>query len=406
MNINKVKKDFPIFRKNPELCYLDSSASSLKPKVVTDKLREYYEEYSSNIFRGLYPLSQKATEEYENTRKICAEFIHAKNANEIIFTRNTTESLNLLCYSLGKNLSKGDEIITTIAEHHSNFVPWQQMAMEKGLTFTIAELNENGILDFKKLKEILSKKTKIFTLTHISNVLGTINPIKEIVAEVKKFNPEIMIILDAAQSIPHMEIDVQDLGIDFMAFSGHKMLGPTGVGVLWGKEERLKNLSPFLFGGEMVRKVNIQKTYFCKSPHKFEAGTPAIGEVIAFQEAMKYLETIGFKEIETHEKKLTNYAMRRLQEEFQNEISFLGPVKPELKTGIIAFNLKNLHSHDISDILGEENVCVRAGLHCAQPLHESLNLTASLRASFYLYNDFEDIEKLIKGLKKVKEILQ
>lgn len=403
--VAKIRNDFPIFKYHPGLVYLDSTATALKPQSVIDALIGYYSEYSSNIFRGLYPLSQKATKAYEDTRKLTAKFINARSHDEIIFTRNTTESLNLLAYTLEQRIEKGDEIITTIAEHHSNFVPWQQLAKKKKASFKVIDITPEGTIDLEALEKTITKKTKILALTYISNVLGTTNPITKIAQIARKINKDIIIVVDAAQAAPHLEIDVQDLNVDFLAFSSHKMLGPTSVGILWGKKEQLETLPPFLFGGEMIEQVEIEQTTFNTVPHKFEAGTPAIGEVIAFKAALEYLQKIGLEKIRKHEYDLTTYAMKKMKETFGNSITFLGPQTEENKTGIIAFTFKQHHPHDIADILGEQGICVRAGHHCAQPLHKHLNQKSSTRISFYLYNDRTDVDKFITGLQKVDEIL-
>lgn len=401
-----IKKQFPIFQSQPNLVYLDSTATSLKPKKMIDKLKEYYEEYSANVFRGVYPMSEKATVEFEETRQIVAKFINANKSEEIIFTRNTTESLNLLAYSLGRKIiESNDEIVTTIMEHHSNFVPWQVLAGETGATFKIVDINEEGYLEVDWNK-VITKKTKILTLTYVSNVLGTINPVKEIINEVKKINPKIIVIIDAAQAIPHLKIfDVQDLCADFVVFSSHKMLGPTGVGVLWGKEQYLKEMYPFMYGGEMINEVFIDRTTLKDPPHKFEAGTPAIGEVIAFKEAIKFLNNIGMKNIRDHEKKLTNIAINQLIDTFGKSIKIYGPKDIEDRGGIISFSFDKFHPHDIAQILADGGICVRAGHHCAMPLHTRLSVPATVRASFYLYNDEKDVVKLVAGLKKVRKIL-
>jgi len=427
LNILQIKKDFPIFENNPSLVYLDSTATSLKPRPVIEKLVEYYSKYSANIFRGVYSLSEKATEEYEKTREKIAKFINGKK-EEIIFTRNTTESLNLLAYSLGRKIiEKNDEIVTTIMEHHSNFVPWQMLSQETGAILKVVNINRDGELDVygnklktqnSKLKtkaqnfeskksvrldNIITKKTKILALTYISNVLGTVNQIKEIVMVAKKINPKIIVILDAAQAAPHKKIDVLDLGVDFLAFSSHKMLGPTGVGVLWGRYDLLCEMFPFNFGGEMIAEVFVDKTFFKDPPYKFEAGTPAIAEVIALSEAVSYLEKIGLEKIETHEKELVQFAYQRLKEEFGENIKILGEGNIKERSGILAFNFYNFHPHDVAQILSEKNICLRSGHHCAQPLHQFLGVLSSCRVSFYLYNDKDDVEKLVEGLKKVRE---
>lgn len=407
-----IKRLFPIYGNQPNLVYLDSTATSLKPKSVVDKIREYYEEYSANVFRGIYPMSEKATMEFEETRTIVSGFISANSSNEIVFTRNATESLNLLAYSLGRKiLEPGDEIVTTIMEHHSNFVPWQVLASEVGAVFKIIDIDEEGYLDLesdklKTLKQIITKKTKILTLTYVSNVLGTINPIKEIVSMAKSINPNIVTIIDAAQAVPHLKIDVQDLGVDFIVFSSHKMLGPTGVGVLWGKEKLLKEMYPFMYGGDMISEVYIDKTIYKDPPHKFEAGTPAIGEIIAFKEAIKFLNEVGMKKINEHEKKLTKIAIDRLTDVFGEEIKIYGPRNVDDHNGIVSFSFGKYHPHDISQILADNGICVRAGHHCAMPLHTRLKIPATVRASFYIYNDEKDVEKLVEGLKEVKNILK
>jgi len=412
INLKDIKNQFPIFKHQPGLVYLDSTATSLKPKIVIDKINEYYSEYSANVFRGIYPMSEKATAEFEETRGVVSKFINANNSREIIFTRNATESLNLLAYSLGRKIiNPGDEIVTTIMEHHSNFVPWQVLAEEVGATFKIIDIDEDGNLEFKiqnseLLKQIITKKTKILTLTYVSNVLGTINPIKEIISIAKSINPNIIAIIDAAQAVPHLKIDVQDLGADFIVFSSHKMLGPTGVGVLWGKEKILKDMYPFMYGGDMIDEVYVDRTTFKDVPHKFEAGTPAIGEVIAFKESIKFLEKIGMNNILEHEKKLTDFAINRLIDTFGQSIKIYGPKKIEDRGGIISFSFDKFHPHDIAQILADQGICVRAGHHCAMPLHTRLKVQATVRASFYIYNDAKDVEKLVEGLKKVKNILK
>jgi len=412
INLKDIKNQFPIFKHQPGLVYLDSTATSLKPKIVIDKINEYYSEYSANVFRGIYPMSEKATAEFEETRGVVSKFINANNSQEIIFTRNVTESLNLLAYSLGRKIiNPGDEIVTTIMEHHSNFVPWQVLAEEVGATFKIIDIDEDGNLEFKiqnseLLKQIITKKTKILTLTYVSNVLGTINPIKEIISTAKSINPNIIAIIDAAQAVPHLKIDVQELGADFIVFSSHKMLGPTGVGVLWGKEKILKDMYPFMYGGDMIDEVYVDRTTFKDVPHKFEAGTPAIGEVIAFKESIKFLEKIGMNNILEHEKKLTDFAINRLIDTFGQSIKIYGPKKIKDRGGIISFSFDKFHSHDIAQILADQGICVRAGHHCAMPLHTRLKVQATVRASFYIYNDEKDVEKLVEGLKKVKNILK
>jgi len=406
MNVQQIKSDFPIFKKHPDLTYLDSAGTSLKPQVVIDKLVEYYSQYSANIKRGIYKLSEKATEEFEKTREVVANFIGARK-KEVIFTHSTTESLNLVAYSLGRKIiEKNDEIVVSIMEHHSNFVPWQVLAGEVGANFKVIGVEDNGyLLGLDNVEEIITKRTKILALTYVSNVLGTINPLKKIIQAAKKINPKLIVVIDAAQAAPHMKIDVKDLDCDFLAFSSHKMLGPTGVGVLWGKEHLLNEMFPFQYGGEMIAEVRIDKTIFAQPPEKFEAGTPAIAEVIAFKEAIKYLQKIGLENIRKHEKELMDYALHSLTNTFGKKIKIYGPPGIENRGGVIAFSLSGTHPHDLATILDENDICVRAGHHCAMPLHTRLDIPASTRASLYLYNDKGDIDKLVKVLKESLAIL-
>lgn len=406
LNIASIKKNFPIFRYHPDLVYLDSAAMSLKPQSVIDKITEYYTQYSANIHRGIYALSEKATQEYEDTRKITADFIGANNPSEIIFTRNATESLNLIAYGLGRQIvTKNDEIVTTVMEHHSNFVPWQMLAFETGAVFKVIDIEDNGELKIN-LDHIITKKTKIFAFTYVSNVLGTINPAKEIIQTAKKINPSIVVIIDGTKAIPHMKINVQDLGCDFFVFSAHKMCGPTGVGILWGKIKYLNSMYPFNYGGGMIKEVCVEQTVFKDAPDKFEAGTPDIAGVIAFKSAIKYILKIGIDKIQKHQEAITLYALKRLKEEFNNEITIYGSQAPPHLSGIISFNFKNYHPHDVAQILDEDTIAIRAGHHCAMPLHKRLGITATARASFYIYNDEEDVDQLITGLKKVKVTLR
>ncbi len=408
----KLKSDFAVFDYDPDLVYLDSTATALKPRVVIEKLREYYEKYPANVFRGLYPMSAKATEEYEKTRQVVADFIGAKN-EEVIFTRNTTEGLNLVAYTLfDEMIGIDDEVVVTMMEHHSNFVPWQQLAEKHGAVFKVIDVtnegylevvNEKGEVDYDKLSNYVTKRTKVLAFTMISNVLGVINPTKKLVKAAKAINPDVIVVVDGAQGVPHSRVNVSDLGADFLAFSSHKMLGPTGVGVLWGKKELLEKLPPFLYGGEMIHEVAVDETVFSDLPHKYEAGTPSIGEVIGLQAAIEYLEKVGLENIASHERQLALYAIKRLQSEFGDEFKLVGP--DQNRAGIVAFNLGKYHPHDVADILGRQGIAVRAGHHCAQPLHCRLDINASVRASFYLYNTKDDVEALIRGLKKVKETL-
>jgi cysteine desulfurase/selenocysteine lyase len=405
IDFNAIKKDFPIFESDKKLVYLDSTATSLKPKAVIAKLAEYYSQYSANIFRGVYKISETATREYEETRGIVAKFIGASNPDEIVFTRNATESLNLIAYALGRQIIReGDEILTTVMEHHSNFVPWQVLAAESGAAFKILDIDREGYLT-GDLDHIISRKTKILALTWVSNVLGTINPVKEIIFKAKQINPEIIVVVDASQAVPHMKVDVLDLGCDFLVFSSHKMLGPTGVGVLWGRYKSLEDMYPFMYGGEMISEVHLDRTEFKKPPHKFEAGTPAIAEVIALKEAVKYLERLGMDNVRAHEESVTKYAIDELEKAFGDIINIIGPKDFKYRGGVVAFTFGHYHAHDVASILDESGIAVRAGHHCAMPLHERLNVAASVRASFYVYNNKEDVDRLIAGLRKVQNTL-
>lgn len=402
IDVVSIKKDFPIFQKQPDLVYLDSGATSLKPNVVIEKLKEYYTDYTANVFRGVYKNSERATEEYEETRTVVANFIHAYKPEEIIFTRNTTESLNLIAYSLGKKvLDERGEVAVTLMEHHSNFVPWQQLAFENGAAFKVIEIDNQGYLrGFNAIDEIISRETKIVALTYVSNVLGTINPIKDIIAKIKRVNPSIITVVDGAQAVSHMPVDVQDLGCDFFVFSSHKMLGPSGVGIVWGKYELLDTMYPFLYGGEMVETVRINETTFKKPPHKYEAGTPDIGGVIALKEAVRYLQGIGWDAIRSHEKELTRYTFDALYRAFGEKIHIYGPPATGERAGILSFMLGKVHAHDVAQVLDEGNIAVRAGHHCAMPLHDFLGVPATTRITLQIYNNEVDIDACVVGLQK------
>lgn len=400
-NANLLRKDFPQLKK--KIVYLDSTATSLKPQMVIDKMNEYYTEYTANVFRGIYKTSEKATEEFEGARQKVARFINAGNVSEVVFTRSTTESLNLVAAGIGKESSRGDNFVVTIMEHHSNFVQWQQRAFKKGIGFSIWNIEEDGTLNVKELDKFITRRTKVLAITAVSNVLGTINPIKEIVKRVKRLNPDCLVIVDAAQAAPHMKIDVVDWGADAAAFSGHKMLGPTGVGVLWAKFDLLERLNPYQYGGEMISEVHIHRTVFKEPPHKFEAGTPDIAGVIGLGAAVDYLTKLGMSNVREHEKKITAYAIARIAE--LKNVHLVGPTDVKQKAGVVTFTMKGIHPHDIAQILDEDNVYIRVGFHCAQPLHEYLATGPTARASFYIYTTKEDINALITGLQKVQKIL-
>jgi cysteine desulfurase/selenocysteine lyase len=403
-----IKQDFPIFKNQPNLVYLDSAATTLKPASVIAKSVEYYEQYSANVARGLYELSERATREYEKTREMTARFINAFHKEEVIFTRGTTESVNLLAYSLESQLHEGDEILIPVAEHHSNSLPWQALAERKKAFLKVLEIHEDGSFKREMLSQLITPKTKIFAFGSISNVLGIINPVKEIIAQAKQFNPHVLTIVDAAQAVAHIPIDVQDLGCDFLAFSSHKMFGPTGVGVLWGKFEHLNSMPPFHYGGEMVIEAHIdaQASLFKAPPHKFEAGTPNIAGVIAFQEALKYIQSLGFEAIRVHEAEILQYALEKLKQAFREKITFFGSQNVSQKSGVISFSIAGIHPHDIAQFLAEDSICIRAGAHCAQPLHDIFKLPATARLSVSVYTDTHDIDLFVDKLAKVQALLK
>ncbi|HLC72974.1 MAG TPA: cysteine desulfurase [Candidatus Nanoarchaeia archaeon] len=397
-----IKKDFPIFQRKihgKPLVYLDSASSSQKPKQVIQTLSDYYEKMHANIHRGVYTLSEEATLAYEDAHRKVARLINAK-FKEIIFTKNTTESINLLAYSLGLELKKGDEILLTEMEHHANLVPWQQIAKRVGAVVKFIKVSKDGELMIDD--KLFTNKTKIVSVVHISNVLGTINPMKDIIAKAHKTGAKV--IIDAAQSIPHMPFDVKTLDADFVAFSSHKMLGPTGIGVLYGKQELLEQMTPFLYGGDMIKEVTLENTTFNDLPWKFEAGTPNIAGGIAFGTAVEYLMNIGMHNIEQHDKELLKYAHEKLSK--VKGITMYGPKDLNKKAGIIAFNFEDIHPHDVSSILDTEGIAIRGGHHCAMPLMKALGIQSSCRLSLYLYNTTEDIDALVKALEKVRKVFK
>jgi len=400
LNTGQLRKDFPILHRKihgKPLVYLDNAATSQKPIQVIEAIDHYYKNYNANIHRSIHTLGEEATEKYEEAHDKVAEFINADSYQNIVFTKNTTESLNLLAYSLTSKLKKGDEIVISEMEHHSNFVPWQQLAKQRGLKLKFIKITKEGLLDAESINENIAKNTKIVSITHVSNVLGTINPVKDI-AKISHENGA-LIIGDGAQSVPHMPVDVKELDADFYAFSGHKMLGPTGIGVLYGKKELLEEMQPFLYGGEMIREVKFEDTTFNDLPWKFEAGTMNIVEGIGLGAAIDYLSNIGMGQIQKRDKELVNYAVKRLK-----EIKDLAIYGPEERGAVVSFNLKGIHAHDVSQILDSEGIAIRAGHHCCMPLMSVLGVPATARASFYLYNTEEEIDKLISALHKVKKV--
>lgn len=396
------KEDFPIL-KNRDMAYLDSGATTQKPQKVLDAVESFYEHENANPHRGAYSLSIEATEAYESTRGKIAKFINARYPEEIIFSKNATESLNLLAYSYGlDNLEKEDEVVISIMEHHSNLVPWQYVTNKTGSTLKYMYINDNFEISKEEIESKITDKTKIVGITHISNVLGTINPVKEIIKYAHKKGA--IVIVDASQSIPHMKIDVQDLDADFLVFSGHKMLAPLGIGVLYGKKELLQKMKPFLMGGDMIEYVYEQKTTFAPLPNKFEAGTQNVEGVIGLGAAIDYINEIGYDKIEEVEKELTEYAREKLSKLDYLEL-YLTPNK-ENHSSVFSFNIKGVHPHDVASILDTENVYVRSGNHCAQPLLRSLGIDSTCRASLYFYNTKEDIDKLVHGLDKAYDMFK
>lgn len=401
LNPKHIRADFPIFKANPALVYLDSAATSLKPQCVIDAMNGYYSNYSANVHRGLYDLSEKATQAYEGAREIVRRFINARTGKEIVFTHGATEALNIVAQGWGEqNLQQDDEIILTILEHHSNIVPWQMIAKRKNCTIKFLDADKNGVLKIDRLSRLLSKRTKIVAITHVSNALGTINPIEPIIKKAHAAGAKVLI--DAAQSAPHMLIDVQELDCDFLAFSGHKMCGPTGIGVLCTKEKILREMEPLFGGGDMIKEVSKTGAKWNDLPWKFEAGTPAIAEAIGLGAAIEYLQGIGMEKVREHEKRLLERAIAELQG--IAGIELFGPRNPEIQSGVLSFNIKGVHAHDAAAILNESNIAIRAGHHCCMPLISQLGVSATARASFYIYNTEEDVEKLAAGIKKVKKI--
>ncbi|EPV2396220.1 cysteine desulfurase [Staphylococcus pseudintermedius] len=402
LNVEAIIKDFPILEQQvngKRLAYLDSTATSQKPKQVIDALSDYYERYNSNVHRGVHTLGSLATDGYEGARETVRRFIHAKYFEEIIFTRGTTAAINMIAHSYGDaNVGEGDEIVVTQMEHHANLVPWQQLAKRQGATLKFIPMAEDGTITLEAVRETVSERTKIVAIAHVSNVLGTINDIKAI-AEIAHEHGAI-ISVDGAQSVPHMKVDVQDLNVDFYSFSGHKMLGPTGIGVLYGKREHLNQMEPTEFGGDMIDFVDLYDSTWTDLPTKFEAGTPLIAQAIGLQAAIEYIESIGFDAIHEHEQALTTYAYEQMSQ--IEGIDIYGSSKDK-RAGIITFNLKDVHPHDVATALDTEGVAVRAGHHCAQPLMKWLNVSSTARASFYIYNTKEDIDQLVEGLKQTKE---
>jgi cysteine desulfurase / selenocysteine lyase len=406
LDVEKIREDFPIFKRKVHrkpLIYFDNAATTQKPIQVINAIKEYYENYNANIHRAIHTLSEEATQKYEEAREKVRKFINARSDKEIIFVRNATEAINLVMYAWGlNNLKENDKIISTVMEHHSNIVPWQFLRDKVGLKLKFIDVNNQGFLKLDELENILSKNTKLITVTHTSNVLGTINPIKEI-GKIAHDNGS-LILVDGAQSVPHMPIDVKKLDCDFLVFSGHKMLGPMGIGVLYCKEEILENIQPFLYGGDMIKYVTLEKSVWNDLPLKFEAGTSNVEGAIGLGAAIDYLNKIGMEDIRKHEIELTKYAIDKLSN--LPNLDIYGPKKAEERGGVIAFNVKNVHSHDVAQILDEDGIAIRSGHHCAMPLHQKLGIESSARISFYLYNMKEEIDNFIEALGKISKVLR
>lgn len=400
--IEEIKKDFPLLE-NRDIAYLDSGATTQKPKEVIEAIKKYYENSNANPHRGAYSLSIEATEQYENTRTKIAEFINAKHREEIIFSKNATESLNLIAYSYGMdNLKKDDEVVISIMEHHSNLVPWQKVTKATGSKLNYMYINENYEISDEEIESKITDKTKIVGITHVSNVLGTINNVKKIIKYAHKKGA--IVIVDASQSIPHMKIDVQELDADFLVFSGHKMLAPLGIGVLYGKREILNNMTPFLMGGDMIEYVYEQETTFAPLPNKFEAGTQNVEGVIGLGAAIDYIQKIGYDKIQEKENEIISYARQELSK-LKYLTLYLTP-NAQNHSSVISFNIKGVHPHDVASILDSENVCVRSGNHCAQPLMRFLGIDSTCRASFYFYNSKEDVDRLVFALNKAYKMFE
>ncbi|MFH4935700.1 cysteine desulfurase [Staphylococcus cohnii] len=402
LNVNEILKDFPILNQkvnNNRLAYLDTTATSQTPTQVIDVIADYYKRYNSNVHRGVHTLGSLATDGYENARETVRRFINAKYFEEIIFTRGTTASINMVAHSYGDaNISEGDEIVVTEMEHHANIVPWQQLAKRKNASLKFIPMTDDGELTIENIKATINDNTKIVAITHVSNVLGTINDIKAITDIAHEHGA--IVSVDGAQAAPHMDLDMQSLDVDFYSFSGHKMLGPTGIGVLYGKRALLDEMEPVEFGGDMIDFVEKYDASWADLPTKFEAGTPLIAQAIGLAEAIRYIENLGFDAIQAHEHELTTYAYDKMSE--IEGIEIYGPPK-DRRAGVITFNMTNVHAHDVATAVDTEGVAVRAGHHCAQPLMKWLNQSSTARASFYIYNTKEDIDQLVESLNQTKE---
>ncbi len=404
LDIARIRQDFPILnrevRPGVKVVYLDSTATSQKPLAVIEAMNDFYHRFNANIHRGVHTLAEEATAMYEQARVKIAKFINARNPHEIIYTRNTTESINLVAYTWARaNLKSGDLVILTEMEHHSNLVPWHMLAAERGVQLEFIPVTENGLLDLETYKSLLARTPKLVSFTHMSNVLGTINPAAEIIK--LAHDAGAITVVDGAQSVPHLKVDVHALDADFYAFSAHKMCGPTGIGALYGKSALLDAMPPFLGGGDMIKEVKLRSFRPNTVPAKFEAGTPAIAESVGFGAAVDYLTGIGMDKVAAHEHEITEYALERLEE--IPGVKVFGP-SADKKGGVASFTFDGVHPHDVAQILDRDGIAVRAGHHCAQPLHEKFGIPATTRASFYLYSTKDEVDKLVEGIYKVKKV--
>jgi cysteine desulfurase / selenocysteine lyase len=403
-DVSQIRRDFPILERQVHgkpLVYLDSAATSQKPRAVIDALTRFYTEHNANIHRGIHCLAEEATVQFERTRQHTARFIGARSARTIVFTRNATESVNLVAHGWGRrNVREGDEILVTQMEHHSNLVPWQMLAKEKGARLRHIPVTPDGRLALDELPTLLNERTRLVAVTAMSNALGTINPVKEIIQEAHRKGA--VVLVDGAQSVPHGSTNVAELDCDFLVFSAHKMLGPTGVGVLYARKEILEKMDPFLGGGEMILEVWDDRATYNEIPNRFEAGTPNVADVVAFDAALGYLEGLGMGNVREHERRLVAYALKRMQE--QTDLVLYGPPEAAARGGVVSFNFKDIHPHDVGTILDQEGIAVRAGHHCAQPLMRRFGISGTCRASFYIYTTEDEIDRLVFGLGRVREI--
>lgn len=403
LNIDTIREDFPILKTSPygkKLIYFDNAATTQKPLQVINAIEDYYKKYNANVYRSPHYLSTLSTEGYENAREYVRRFINAKTSESIVFTRNTTESINFIAYTWGmKYINEGDVIVLTVAEHHSNVLPWQMVAEAKGAKLKYVHLDKNSRLDMNEFYRIMSENVKLVAVQHASNVLGIINPVEEITDVAHKHGAKV--IIDGAQSIPNINVDVAKIGCDFYAFSGHKMMGPMGIGVLYIKDDLFDDIPPFLRGGEMIDEVYEDHSTFAPAPLKFEAGTPNVEGAYGLIKAIEYVEKIGLSNIHNHEKEITEYALDKLKE--IDYVKLYGPMNVENRTGIISFNIENVHPHDVATILDQDGIAVRSGHHCCQPLMRYFGVPATVRASFYVYNDISEVDALIDGLRNVRK---